>query len=90
MLVVSPPTLSQPTKPHHTNQTFPWRVSPKQMVQMASYMGKLMHTEGRLASLLRDAAVRMMMRWDLILKMAEHEIIHDSPVPVPTRAQKLG
>lgn len=60
----------------------------KQVVMTSLYMGKLLHTEGRLASWGRDALLRWMVAHDIILKVGERELIDHCPVPViPARAR---
>lgn len=58
-------------------------------MQTSLYMGKLMHTEGRLANWARDTVLRWMIAQDIILKIGERELIDHCPVPLPTLRARM-
>ena len=72
---------------HTRTLTTPSNARPTKIVQTSLYLGKLMHTEGRLASWARDAVLRLMVEKDVVLKVGEQELINHCPVPLPSPTQ---
>ena len=59
-------------------------------MQTSRIMGQIMHTEGRLASVGRDWVIRQGVKHDLILKIAERELLQECPVPITSRGAAGG
>lgn len=60
------------------------------IVDTSWYLGKLMHVENKAGAWVRDVVLKLLVEKDLMLYLAEKEILETCPVPMRPVAESGG